>query len=456
MKSVHWVVLLCSAAGLVFVATLAANFIGGRGGKRPPAATTVSQTKLTFADAVTDFPAAPPPADLEIGMLHAHDFWFKNDNPQALPLGMFSKSCQCTNVLVGIAPADWKDVPKEDERAKAAKDLEAAAPLTDLLEKDATATVPAGAVGLVRLTWNGKQLGGKELNAVLWMGEKGPGPTQAFNVRVNFIGPIRAFPEMAVGDDITPERLPLTVRIPCWSSTRTRFSLEAHVLPGRLKDKSNPFVVGEPVPMTEDDLAGLRAEDERNKLWNEKHPDERRPLHGAVLAGYWAPVTLNKLSADGTTAFDFGPFRNRVELTAESGDKLQVVVQGAIQGDLAPVNAGDVPVRFGPFDRTKEERRLIVLESDTDVSGLELDRTRTAEFLDVEFPKKPDTAGGRKTWNLEIKWVPDSKAAGIFPRGDEAMYRDSAVYVRPIGAKPNGTHGSYLRIPVMGTADSPP
>ena len=86
---------------------------------------------------------------------------------------------------------------------------------------------------------------------------------------------------------------------------------------------------------------------------------------------------------------------------------------------------------------------------------LELDRSRTAEFLDVVFPKEPELVGGHKNWALAIKWVPGSMASGEFPRGDEPMYRDSAVYVRPVRAKPDGTETSYLRIPVKGTADPP-
>ena len=454
MKSAHWVILLCSAAGLVFVATLAANLVGGRGGKNSAPKTTAPLARLTFADEVTDYPAKPPPADLEVGQLHAHDFWFKNENAQAVPVGFFTKTCQCTNVLVWIAPADWKDAPKADERDKAMKDLEAAAQPTDLADKDATVSVPAGAVGVVRLTWTGDHMGPKDLSATVWMGEKGPGPIQVFKIRTMFIGPIRAFPETDVGDDIAPEKLPLTVRIQCWSSTRPRFALEAGPVQSRLKEKSNPFVVGKPVAMTEDDLAKLRKEDELAKLRKEDDPARLR-LHGAVLAGYWVPVTLNKLSEDGTTAFDFGPFRQRVELKTEGGDPIQVVVRGMIQGDLTPVDARAVPVRFGPFDRTTEARRLVVLESETDVTRLELDRSRTAAFLDVEFPDAPETIGGRKTWNLQVKWVPASMATGPFPRPDDEEYRDSAVYVRPVYAKPNGAQSSYLRIPVIGTADPP-
>ena len=162
--------------------------------------------------------------------MHAHDFWFKNENAQTLPLGFFYKTCQCTNILVWIAPADWKEVPKEEDRDKAVKELEAAAAPTDLMERDAAANVPAGAVGVVRLTWKGDRPGPKTLSARLWMGEKGAGPTQDFNIRVNHIGPLRANLDTDVGDDIIPESLPLTVRIPCWSSTRPKFSLEANLV----------------------------------------------------------------------------------------------------------------------------------------------------------------------------------------------------------------------------------
>jgi hypothetical protein len=437
MKSAHWFGLLCSAAVLVFVATFAANYLGGRGGTTK-IAKAAPQAKLTFADPATDFPPAPPPAELEIGLPHSHDFWFKSENTQDLPVGVFHKTCQCTSVGLWIAPEDWKEIPKAEEQEKAAKDLESVVKPTELKDKEeTTGVVPAGAVGMVRLTWTADHLGQKDLGATLWMGEKGPGLTQVFNIRTTSIGPLKTLPETYAGD-IAQEKLPQTIRIKCWSSTRSQFPLKAEVVFSRLKEKSNPFVVGKPTAMTEDEMAKLRL--------------DRR--HGAVLAGYWVPVTLNKVSEDGSTAFDLGPFRQRVKLATEGGDPILVLVTGTIQGDLAPVDASAVPVQFAPFNRTTKPELPVVLESETDVIRLELDRNRTPNFLDVEFPKTPETSGGRKTWNLQVKWAPESMASGIFPR-DEEGYRDSAVYVRPVYAKSDGPP-SYLRIPVVGTADSPP
>ena len=260
MKSAHWFVLLVSAAVLVFVATFAANYLGGRRGKKN-APTIAAQAKLTFADAATDFPESGPPAELEFGTPQSHDFWFKNENAQDLPVGVFTKTCQCTNVLLWIAPPDWKAIPNADGQEKAAKELDTAAKPTELKDKESTSvTVPAGAVGMVRLTWKGDRVGRKDLSATLWMGEKGPGLNQVFNIRTYFIGPLRTVPETDAGDDIRPEKLPYTVTIKCWSSTRPQFTMKAELVHGRLKEKSNPFVVGKPVAMTEDDLAKLRKD----------------------------------------------------------------------------------------------------------------------------------------------------------------------------------------------------
>ena len=144
------------------------------------------QTRLTFVDVETRFPATdpdnpgqePPPVECELGQAQAHDFWFKNDNAQDLPVGVFSKTCQCTSVELWLAPKDWTGVPEPAKRDEAAKQLESAATKTELKEKEGGVVVPAGAVGLLRLTWKGDRLGPKSLSATLWMGEKGPGPSR--------------------------------------------------------------------------------------------------------------------------------------------------------------------------------------------------------------------------------------------------------------------------------------
>ncbi len=448
MKTALWVVLLVVVTARVFgLAFVVSSSAGGKNSTPKSAA----QAKLTFADSATRFPAPdpakpgeePPPAVCELGHSEAHDFWFMNENAQALPVGVFSKTCQCTTVELWIAPKDWSDVPESAKRDEAAKQLEASVKPTQLLEKESGSVVPAGGVGFVRLTWKGDHAGPKALSAKLWMDEVGPGPTQVFDVSTVFVGPILAQPENEVGD-FTLEQLPQTVYVTCLSSTRTEFPLTVTQLDNRWKDESNPFEVGKPAPMTEAELVHWR-----NKL------------HGAsVSAGYNVPITLRRRSKDGKTALDLGRFRQHLILEtsgAESAqaNKVEVTVAGSIHGDLTPVDADSIPVRLAPFcGGDKDVDQLIQLESESDVTKLELDRERTAEFLTVapDSLTSSQTIGGRKVWDLHVQWVPNA-GSGKFPRDVEG-YLDSAVYVRPVYADAHGPTPACLRIPVVGSADT--
>jgi hypothetical protein len=438
-KSIQGIIALGVAVVLVFGGTFLVNYLhGGKSSSRVVA----PQARLTFADLETNFPEQSQRSDEEeIGTPKSHDFWFKNDNPAPLPVGVFSKTCQCTHVELLVAPSDWKEVPAPADREKAMKELEKLTNPTELLDRDNDApapVVPAGAVGALRLRWTGDRPGPKDLAAVLWMGEKGLGPQQRFLIRTVFIGPLRVVPEFDFGNQLQ-EKLPIQTSIPCWSSTRTEFPLEARVLPNRLKNKeSDPFVVKEPVKFTEEDFAALG----------------KNPNNGVVLAGYMVPVELRKVSPDGTTPFDLGLFRQRIELKMDDDNKVLVVVKGSIEGDLKVVGAdAGSPIHFPSFDRTTEVSQPVVVESGADVASLTLDRNRTPTFLDVDFPAGPEKIGDRKTWTLRIKWNPKSQAEGVFPRDDDE-YRDSAVYIKPMYAQP-GAAAPSLRIPVFGKADAP-
>ena len=91
------------------------------------------------------------------------------------------------------------------------------------------------------------------------MGADGPGPTRRFLIRTMFIGPLAARPEIAVGE-LPQEKLPHEVAFKCWSSTREPFPPDARLVQHRVKEESNPLVVGEPVPMTEAELDELRKD----------------------------------------------------------------------------------------------------------------------------------------------------------------------------------------------------
>ena len=196
MKTAQWVAVLCVSAGIVFGLTFLANYLGGRGGTGKGAKTAAApQAELTWADNVTNFPNDPSrgPAECEIEHPQSHDFWFKNENAQTLPVGVLSNSCQCTSVQLWLAK-NRTDIPAAADREKAEKELEEAGPPAELKDKEGGVDVPAGAVGMVRLSWPGGRAGAKDLAAELWMGEKGPGPVRRFVIRTVFVEPLRVAP----------------------------------------------------------------------------------------------------------------------------------------------------------------------------------------------------------------------------------------------------------------------
>jgi hypothetical protein len=456
MKTAQWIVLLVVVTAMVFGITFAVSSLPGRKSSGPK---TAPQARLTFADPETKYPAWPQPkpgdppqqgeplpAECELGQSLAHDFWFKNENAQDLPIGVFWKTCQCTSIELWIAPKDWSDVPEPAKRDEAAQTIASSAKRTELKVKEEGAVVPAGAVGLVRLTWKSDPKNDrsdhKSLSATLWMGEAGAGLNQVFEIRTVFVHPVRTAPEYVIGA-FTLDDLPKTpVYIPCYSSTRSELALEVRQLHSRWTGDSNPFEIGAPVAMTPEELAKMLPQ-------LQKQQGVR-----TVLSGYRIPIILKRRSKDEKTPLDLGPFHLHLELKTADSDPVETTVKGWIHGDLGPVDESAVPVRFAPFDRTSEASQQILVESRLDVTRLELDRERTPDFLTVDkesLTTASDVSGGRKTWTLTVKWVPKSGAVGVFPR-DEEGYRDSAVYIRPVYEKPGTASPSCLCIPVTGKA----
>jgi hypothetical protein len=78
---------------------------------------------------------------------------------------------------------------------------------------------------------------------------------------------------------------------------------------------------------------------------------------------------------------------------------------------------------------------------------LEIDREHTSKFLEVKLEGPQSFPTGRQSWKLNVR-VPPGKVHGSFPRQDDPLYRDSAVYVKMI----DGQQTRSLRIPVQGEA----
>ena len=146
---------------LVFGGTFLVNYLHtGKGAAKVMA----PQEKLTFADLGNQLSRTSRSGRLRrrSGRQSPTNSGSRTTTPKPLPVGVFSETCQCTHVWLYIAPADRKDIPAAADREKAMKELEALTQPTELKDKDhgdTAVSVPAGAVGVLRLEWKGDRAG---------------------------------------------------------------------------------------------------------------------------------------------------------------------------------------------------------------------------------------------------------------------------------------------------------
>jgi hypothetical protein len=461
-------------AVMVFGITLAVTLMGNGGAGTPRSTAPASpDDALTFR---TDTVWPPPPQKpdekpraeaSEIGKEKQHDFWFKNTLDRVVEVGMIGKpSCKCTSVEVWVAPNKYRDWPKEEgdevEKATHAMEHGEAIPV-DLLRQDAAAVVPPGGVGWVRVKWRGKQEGGQQLTAELWTGQKGVGPTTKLQINALFLPPLWVKP--LAGKEVIPHEFDLTgdgltladlgkngktYDLVCWSATRDEFELKARAANSRWDAEEDPFEVGTPKPLSKEQLAGIVA----------GFPDV--PPVTPPLAGYQVSVTLlpkarkappgkDKEGKDKEPrAWDLGRFKRWVEFTSNNfPDVVTVKVFGKVTGDVTTPGLDGGVAQFGTFKRDREQEVPVVVETAEEVTALELDRDRTAPYLDADLPKDGVRTGARKTWTVQVK-IPPRKVSGQFPDDTIPTLRDSAIYIRTVG--PNA---ACIRIPATGTANEP-
>jgi hypothetical protein len=483
MKQAQWAGAVVVLAAMVFAITFAMNYLGGSGGGDKG----ISVEEKKVNQLRFDVPVAPIGLPLECEAnnkrTYHHDFWFKNENAEDARIGLARVSCErcIRSVQLHILPgkaverltafyagmvgrlsgagmvarlsgpmlplAAWAaDLPVEVAARRAAQEgVEG----HELMHKEAPVTVPAGAIGWVRLNWIGESVGPQALTAVLWADERG-GPKTDVQVRVMFQKALRVRAPQLYLATLRDENLGgkgHTVEIVCWSSTRPRFGLKAEA-PGR-EHGADPFTVGKPVRLKPAELAALEAHNNRPKA----DVSER----GRVLSGYRVPITLKRMAADGKTPVPLGPFRRGVILKMsddEDVEHVRIDVSGRVVG-LVEVEGDEGTLSFdAPFKRSDGAKAKTTLRSSA-VAELRLDRERTkkaAPFLrvDEKLLATPETDGDGQTWTLRVT-IPPNEARGQFPRSEDPDYEDSAIYLkaRPKGKKqPERT----IRIPVVGVA----
>ena len=209
--------------------------------------------------------------------------------------------------------------------------------------------------------------------------------------------------------------------------------------------QNDPFVVGEPEPLSSEEVAALgEANNEKSKTMSEE-------TRGSVLCAYRIPITLQAIAADGKTPFDIGPFRRFVTISSPdvTNDAKVIIVIGRVKsviGIATDEEGGGVNFHDFPGSRGKVE--VITLQSrDTDVK-LTFDRERTSSFLDATLEPVTSSPTGFLFWTLRAKVLP-KMVDGEFPRTKDPLYEDSAIY---LNVTSSGKPRRSIRIPALGRA----
>jgi hypothetical protein len=307
---------------------------------------------------------------------------------------------------------------------------------TTLLTPHNSVTVPAGAFGWVRLKWEKKEARPLNTSADLWMSQKGGTVSANLMASVLIARPIEVNTDVSAGSfDLRDLEKGKKLWILCWSMTRPSFTIKVQQDHEHGPAQSDPVEVGQPTPLTAEDLRHFEL-------------SEKTPLK--MLSGYRIPVTVRAKAKDGTP-IEWGHFRRYVNLTSDDPgiEPVQVKVSGDMQGEVTIGSNKEKTINLGPFARSQGARGDVVLQTDVKGLELELDLARVPEYLKVRFPEKPEVSpSGHRMWLLEVE-VPRNAANGEFPRPDDPVYRDSAIYV-----KTNENPPRSIRVPVAGAANA--
>ncbi len=500
MKQSQWTLALVLLVVMVFGVTFALQYLGDLRPKGTPQPTDGTEAReLTFAMKAIGVPAK---GDLliekEVGEKGYQDFWFVNNNEQAVNVWLKGESCKCAEVQVFLAPEEYKvrrsallagqlaasilnnlspgyllsgmglvaAAEQDKPLAEAIKEVEG----TKLTANKNSVKVPAGATGWVRLRWGDRQ--GSEvttLSAELWMDQKGLGETK-LEVGLHFLQPLRvrdAERERQLGvlnpRYWTAGKQELDIKF--WSPTRKELkNVYPRLVSFRYKPEYDPFVLGQPQPLSEEEMTRFKeqlAEDELVRVLlqekKERSTEELAQRKQKLLAigeaskvrcAYRLPITIRDRSADGKVQLDMGPFRRQIKLSVDDPDKEQITLAltGSIEGDVIVGGSAEKGrIDFSDFASNIPQTRTIPLWTDIPGTRLEVDRERTARFLVVKIEEVKEPGSSYKhNWKVEVK-IPAGAVEGPFPRDDEDL-RDSALYLK------TGSGGRTLRIPVIGRA----
>jgi hypothetical protein len=354
------------------------------------------------------------------------DFWFQNDNAVPVKLGLKSKSCKCSEVLVAVVP------PAEAKSYHSAANSSDSDPAIKLnpqpLEIDDSkgVTVEPGAGGVVRLAWEDKKerqptARDERLVVEVWTQalEGGPKTVNRLELPVTFVPPLRIDKDAeSLKDDLGlgDEKM---VEFKCWSSTRPKFPLTAR------ERSEDPCFTCSCTPLNDEERKQLEASTKSH-----------------VLCGYRVAVTVRERLSD-KVQMELGPFVRRIDLTSDPDiEPTVVLVSGVVRGDVTVGNDEDRGrIVLGLFSAKYGVTKAVKLIAHRPGLELKVDKVEPeSSRLKVKYLKKLQTVlpGGRAEWELCVQVPPD---------GPSGALEHTAVRLTISGNPPR-----QIRIPVAGGA----
>jgi hypothetical protein len=466
MKQSQWIFAVAVLIVMVFAVTFAMNYLGGTPDKLPDTDGNLGpRYELAFIEKMFP-PDGFGPVDRENKTLGHCDFWFQNPHDVSFKAGLIGQSCKCTEVRIFLLPSEASQkiascatgfaglvfsnaLNGATFMQLAVPELQRGATEYEILKDKEAVDIEPKAIGWVRMLYKGEKPGAMGLKAAVWTGNKESPMLAELAVRLTFHDGMRVQPALAVGT-ITDNDLAAGVKryIYCFSSTRRQLNVEAMAATIRKNNpKSDPFQVGAPEMLNLEEVLKL----EKEVAGSQGDPSENA-ARASLLCAYRIPITLKAMSEDGTTPFDLGPFRRRVLVNCPEFhmEPRSVIVVGRVKGviDLQSEEEGG-DIQFRVFKSSRGRRVQLIITSEVSDLKLEVDHKQTSEFLkaDIEPMKSADKRG---TWTLHAEVIPN-KAFGNFPRKDDPLFEDCAVYLK---ATLPGNKERVIRLSATGTATS--
>jgi hypothetical protein len=370
-----------------------------------------------------------------------YSFRFKSKVDNATKVGINWKNCKCASVEMAIAPPEWSSY-EDSDLMKMVDDSRLE--WTALSKDDEGFSIPARAIGWVRVGWKDDKVGDQRFTAEMWVYQPNSGVLFTLDIGVSFIEPIDiCWEDEQQKSDATVGKLSpgdqREAQFLIWSCTRKEFTIHQELPP----KVDACITAGAPTSLSDKELQFLTFQHKRK-----------------ALSGYRVVVTVKERSGD--QQLDIGPFRRGITWKAEG---LAVPVRGTVGGTVLgevsaslPGNRETLRLDMGDIDPKIPLVHQILLESENPQVELILD-DKSLDLLKVEMLEGSrgkdvtlNDGSMRRKWTVNVSFRPDSGFRGPFPKADSAGYTPAdcvvAFKIAHTGVKEDRLR--RIRIPVAG------